>query len=548
MSQQLIAYANSLKDFVQWDALKDLFDRHLAKHTDTRGKRWSIGAAVALILLGRIVYEKGRPSKRIRQEVPFANRWLTAKKAIFDLATVDDLYQDVYKDLEMKGNGVYVRYERSGWVFHVTNSLAVKQIMLKTDIFPKRDMHDMGATLFFKFLGVENILFSSNTEWKRHRKIVNPAFHRSMPVRLFSELTADMISFINEQHPSKTFTLDAGALFERITLDIISKAAYGVDFNALKDDTSAWKVKYDAVINAVRQPGFFLFPFLDQKLRFLFPARVKSFKETEQFRGMLGDLMKKKRDELKNNIDHTTPENEKDLLTLMIEAEMRGEGDLTTEEILNDLAVFFVAGHDTTAVSLMTAVYCLARHPEIQEKARNEVNEVLCGGADPKEEVLPSLEDTKKFVYLNQVIKESLRFGGPITSFPTPRVVQSDVQLAGTDVILRKGDLVNINLYEMHHSDRIYDQPYVFKPERFDEDKMEQTSKNGLSWIPFSNGARQCLGMNFSLAEQRVMLAMLLRQYDLSLPADSIHKDKYIIGPQAVLKPVNLQIQFTRRF
>lgn len=65
--------------------------------------------------------------------------------------------------------------------------------------------------------------------------------------------------------------------------------------------------------------------------------------------------------------------------------------------------------HDTSAYSLASAIYYLSKHPDIQEKARQEVNSILCPNGELKEDILPTYEDTKKFHFVTQIIKETLR-------------------------------------------------------------------------------------------------------------------------------------------
>ena len=82
--------------------------------------------------------------------------------------------------------------------------------------------------------------------------------------------------------------------------------------------------------------------------------------------------------------------------------------------------------------------------------------------------------------------------------------------MAGT--FIPKGRLVAVDLYELQHSADVWKDPEVFRPERFAPGgEAEQMAGMGLTWIPFSNGAHQCIGMNFSLAEQRVLLLMLCK-------------------------------------
>lgn len=87
----------------------------------------------------------------------------------------------------------------------------------------------------------------------------------------------------------------------------------------------------------------------------------------------------------------------------------------------------------------------MAKHPEIQAKAREEINSILCPNGEVNEDILPTLEQTKQFVYLNQIIKEVLRIAGSVLFLVSPREVQKDVYLNG--VFIPKGSRVNVSIY-----------------------------------------------------------------------------------------------------
>jgi cytochrome P450 len=90
----------------------------------------------------------------------------------------------------------------------------------------------------------------------------------------------------------------------------------------------------------------------------------------------------------------------------------------------------------------------------------------------------------------------------------TGRVCQEDVELAGQ--FIPKGTEVAVDVYNLHHNPDVWKDPYVFDPERFTPGG-EADNQKGIAWVPFSNGSRQCIGMNFSMAEQRVVLSMLCK-------------------------------------
>lgn len=113
----------------------------------------------------------------------------------------------------------------------------------------------------------------------------------------------------------------------------------------MADKNSPWKQVYDTVMNGHRNPLFHFFPILEKRFLWLFPERRQVHATLTKFLGMLQDVIEHKRQVLKDkdaNLESGDDDAEKDLLTLMIESELRGEGVLTNKELLNDIGVFFV--------------------------------------------------------------------------------------------------------------------------------------------------------------------------------------------------------------
>ncbi|KAI7881134.1 cytochrome P450 [Lichtheimia hyalospora FSU 10163] len=257
---------------------------------------------------------------------------------------------------------------------------------------------------------------------------------------------------------------------------------------------------------------------------------------------MIDEIIAHKR-QILNSQQSKVPESERDLLTLMIEAENSGEGSMTNKELRSNLCLFFLAGHDTTANALAFAVYHLAMHPDIQRKAREEAIKIL---GDEPEDVLPTLEQTREFKYINMIIKETLRITPPITTVMS-RETREDTELQGQ--FIPKGTRMSLDIYDLHHNPTVWNDPDTFKPQRFEPGgEAERLAGSGMTWIPFSNGQRQCLGMNFSLAEQRVFLPMLLRKYEWRLPKDSIHKEKIQTRGLGIIQPIDLFVTFNKRY
>lgn len=146
------------------------------------------------------------------------------------------------------------------------------------------------------------------------------------------------------------------------------------------------------------------------------------------------------------------------------------------------------------------------------------------------------------------------------------RVAAKDCELGG--YVVPKGTPVTVDLDSVHHNPHVWKDPKRFDPERF-RSGGEADQIDSLSWMPFGGGGRQCIGLNFSLNEQRVVLSMLLkesagircaadtwsykkvfvvRKNTWSLPDDSIHKNGLVTTSTLLISPIDLRIKFKRRY
>lgn len=159
---------------------------------------------------------------------------------------------------------------------------------------------------------------------------MNPAFHRAMPVQMFGRLLQTGFKNIEEQG-NQVPILD---FFQRLTLDALGHAVFGFDFGSLNDREAVWTVTYESIRLNLRNPLAFAFPKMDWLLKYVIPGRLQMAKSVDKLNGLMMDLIKEKRAKLLETMAQgDIPENEKDLLTLMLEAEQRGEGTTNDEEL-----------------------------------------------------------------------------------------------------------------------------------------------------------------------------------------------------------------------
>ncbi|OZJ04260.1 hypothetical protein BZG36_02469 [Bifiguratus adelaidae] len=444
--------------------------------------------------------------------------------------------------LRQTGSGVFLSGDRGVWTVAVAEPKAARTLLMKTSIFPKTIFANRPrGDIIEKWLGKDNIVNSNGDTWKKHRKPANPAFHKAMPINLFGRLTKTFFKQVelenNRVHVNK--------IMQRFTLDAIGNGAFDFDFQALEKPDSKEIRAYNNVMHIIFDPLNFVIPWLDAFLSKVSRARRDVHDQVDLLNDVLAKMIAKKKQSMKEGNGAGIADEDKDLLTMMLVAnheEVDGSKRLTDAQLRSDLAIFFVAGHDTTSNALTFALYHLAVNPGVQHKAREECIRVL---GDTPQDIVPTAEQIKELTYTSQIIQETLRLNPPAQG-TSQRLVAEDTELGG--YFIPKGSMAALDIWSLHHNPNVWDDPETWNPDRF-APGGEYESKDSYSWLPFGHGQRQCIGMQFSLAEQRVFLSMLLRKYEISLPADSIHAKGLVITPQfGVLSADNLIVDLKPRY
>uniref|UniRef100_A0A4W2G3Z3 Docosahexaenoic acid omega-hydroxylase CYP4F3-like n=1 Tax=Bos indicus x Bos taurus TaxID=30522 RepID=A0A4W2G3Z3_BOBOX len=180
-----------------------------------------------------------------------------------------------------------------------------------------------------------------------------------------------------------------------------------------------------------------------------------------------------------------------------------GKG-LSDEDIRAEADTFMFEGHDTTASGLSWVLYNLAKHPEYQERCRQEVQELL----KDRESKEIEWDDLAQLPFLTMCIKESLRLHPPVTVIS--RSCTQDITLPDGRVI-PKGVICLISIFGTHHNPYVWPDPEVYDPLRFKPENIK--GRSPLAFIPFSAGPRNCIGQTFAMTEMKVVLALTLLRF-----------------------------------
>ncbi|WP_282791501.1 cytochrome P450 [Streptomyces sp. CC224B] len=223
-----------------------------------------------------------------------------------------------------------------------------------------------------------------------------------------------------------------------------------------------------------------------------------------------------------------------DLLDRMLEVAHPRTGErLSAENIRRQVITFLVAGHETTSGALSFALHYLARHPEVLARAREEVDQVWGDAASP------AYDQVAKLRYVRRVLDESLRLWPTAPAFS--RQARADTVLGGVHP-MRRGAWALVLTVMLHRDPEAWGpHPGEFDPDRFTPAAVR--ARPAHVFKPFGTGARACIGRQFALHEATLVLALLLRRYDL-LPEPGY---RLRVAERLTLMPRDLRLRLVRR-
>jgi cytochrome P450 len=334
----------------------------------------------------------------------------------------------------------------------------------------------------------EGLIVSEGDEHRRQRRLMQPAFHRQR-VEGYARVMVEQAEQACERWRDGA-TFDAAQEMRRVTLSVVCQTLFGT--GAVGEAEEADRAMTDVLkhFRAFR----------------VAPAHILErlpLPESRRFRGawerldrMIYRMIAERRREGGDRGDL--------LSMLLLARDEEGGGALTDAQVRDQAMTIFLAGYESTALTLAWAWYLLARNPEAEARLHEELDAVLGGR-------LPTYEDLPRLEYAGRVLNESMRLYPP--AWRLVRWAIDDCEFGG--YVIPAGSQVIVSQYVMHHDERYFPDPFHFDPERWAPEA--RAARPQYSFFPFGAGRRRCLGEVFALMEGVLLLATLARRWRLRL-------------------------------
>jgi cytochrome P450 len=336
----------------------------------------------------------------------------------------------------------------------------------------------------------EGLITAEGADWKRKRRLAQPAFHRER-IAGFAGIMAHHARAMLDRWDGCAACgapVDVAADMMRLTLTVVGHALFGLDLLAEADEmgralTTALRITNDRFYSLVVLPSV---P-TPSNLRFARAMRVLD--------GVVSEIIAARREAAPRQ----------DLLGMLMEArDEGGEGGLADRELRDEVLTMVLAGHETTANALTWALVLLSDAPDVDDRLHQEAVSVL-DGREPTVADLPRLE------YTSRVNQEAMRLFPPAWVFGREAIGPDDFGAFHVPA----GAAVSVCPWALHRDPRFWQDPERFDPDRFLPAAVAARPK--YAYVPFAAGPRMCIGNAFATMEMQIVLAMIARRFRLEL-------------------------------
>jgi cytochrome P450 len=356
-----------------------------------------------------------------------------------------------------------------------------------------------------RFLG-KGLLTSNGEYWLKQRRLIQPGFHVDKINKLYSIIKKTGDAFL-DKFPTGSH-IDVYPLMYQLAFEIVINSLFNIKVPAhdQRELSEFIRKVQEFVIKEVRQPH--------KNWWFHISGEVK--RNLERAKGA--------RQIIFNIIQDRKSSNQKfdDLLDMLLDARYEDNGEpMHIDQVIDEILILLIAGHETTANALAWTLYLLATHNQQLEKLRTATADLTIAECISNND-------------LAAVIKESMRLYPP--AWISDRVALQDDGYK--NISFPAGSIIILFYYGLHRDKKYWPNPDLFQPGRFEKMNAENRLK---AFYPFGSGPRLCIGNNFAMAEMAIFLQSIVQQFDIK-PAEI----PPTINPLVTLRPDRVVLRIDR--
>ncbi len=371
------------------------------------------------------------------------------------------------------------------WVFPpivaVMSPDAIRDVLAGNDAFSERCIiHEE-----VQRMAGDSLFVLPNEQWRPRKWALQPVFTKQNVRKFGGHMSRAAETFVDRWRDGGEVDLDVEC--RRVAMQSLGRSVLGIDLNERAEVISehmhvASSYTADRALRPVRAPRWLPTP-----------ARRRARAAVASMREVTDEILRACR---------ADPTHDAPLVHALIAATDPETGQtLSDNDISNDLLIFMLAGHDTTATALTYALWVLGHHPDVQERVAAEAAAIGDRELTPK--------DVPRLRYTVQVLHEALRLCPPAAG--VARLALRDIAVGGYRV--KAGSLMAVGIYALHRDPALWEDPLVFNPDRF----SPANSKDRDRWqfIPFLGGGRSCIGEHFARLEITLALGTIVRAMEI---------------------------------
>jgi len=335
----------------------------------------------------------------------------------------------------------------------------------------------------------QGLLVSEGDFWRRQRRLAQPAFHRTR----INEYSSAMVECAEAQgatwHDGDTRNIAEEMM--ALTLEAAVRTLFGTTLPGEARRVGramAFLMRYS--LGRARKP-------INIPSNWPTPRNKRATREYDFLDSLVYRIISERRAQPNEN-------HRNDLLSMLMGAMDEDGTQMTPQQLRDETMTLFLAGHETTALTLSWTWYLLSLNPAAEVKLHAELDCVLGGRT-------PSVADLGQLPYLHAVINEVLRLYPP--AYMLARTSVAPFRIGGYD--FAAGETVLMSQWVMHRDARYYDEPDAFRPERWLEGLADRLPAG--AYFPFGDGPRRCIGQGFAMLESALVIARLAQQFQFRL-------------------------------